>query len=103
MSADNNYVADIYRQQGQLLANLLADFSEADMLVRPAENANHATWQLGHCVAAFAGLINTAMPGAFRPEPQEFVDRHTGKGAKLNDGFASKAELLQRFNDANER
>ena len=100
---DKEYVVDIYRQQGQLLASLLADFSEEEMLVRPAGNANHAAWQLGHCVAAFAGLINTAMPGAFRPEPQEFVDRYTGKGARLNDGFASKAELLEKFNEANER
>ena len=52
------------------------------MLVRPAENANHAAWQLGHCVAAFAGLINTGMPGSFRPESQEFVEHHTGKGSK---------------------
>ena len=100
---DRDYVIDIYRQQGQLLAAMLADFSEAEMLVRPAENANHAAWQLGHCVAAFAGLINTAMPGAFKPEPQDFVDRHTGMGSKLNDGFLPKAELLAKFNDANER
>ena len=103
MNPDKNYVADVYRQQGQLLENMLADFSEADMLVRPAEHANHAAWQLGHCVAAFAGLINTGMPGAFRPEPQEFVERHTGKGARLNDGFAPKGELLKKFHDANER
>jgi hypothetical protein len=100
---DRDYLVDIYRQQGQLLAMHVGDFSEAEMLVRPTENANHAAWQLGHCVAAFAGLINTAMAGAFRPEPQEFVDRHTGKGSKLNDGFAPKAELLQKFHDANER
>ena len=100
---DRDYVIDIYRQQGQLLAAMLADFSEAEMLVRPAENANHAAWQLGHCVAAFAGLINTAMPGAFKPEPQDFVDRHTAKGSKLNDGFLPKSELLKKFDDANER
>lgn len=100
---DRDYVVDIYQQQGQLLASHLADFSEADVLVRPTENANHAAWQLGHCIVAFAGLINMAMPGAFQPEPQDFVDRHMGKGAKLNDGFAPKAELLAKFNDANER
>ena len=100
---DKNYVVDIYRQQGQLFANMLGDFCEAEMLVRPAESANHAAWRLGHCVAAFAGLINTAMPGSFKPEPQDFVDRHTGKGSKLNDGFLPKAELLAKFSDANER
>ena len=81
----------------------LADFSEADMLVRATENSNHAAWQLGHCVVAFAGLINTAMPGALPEEPQDFVERHMGKGTKLNDGFAPKDELLKKFNEANER
>jgi hypothetical protein len=54
-------------------------------------------------VGSFGALINLGMPGAFRTEPQEFMERHSGKGAALNDGFAPKAELLARFNDANER
>ena len=35
--SDKDLIADIYRQQGHMLAAHLADFSEADMLVRPAE------------------------------------------------------------------
>src|SRR5215207_3987215 len=101
--SDKQIIADIYRGQGPVLAAHVADFSEADMLVRPAENANHAAWQLGHLVGSFGALINTGMPGAFRSEPQEFMERHSGKGAKLNDGFAPKADLLAKFNDANER
>jgi hypothetical protein len=100
---DRDIIADIYRQQGQLLAAHLADFSEADMLVRPAESANHAAWHVGHLAGTFGALINMAMPGAIPPQPQEFIDRHTGKGSKLNDGFALKAELIQKFNAANER
>jgi hypothetical protein len=101
--SDKQIIADIYRGQGQVLAGHVGDFSEADMLVRPAENANHAAWQIGHLVGSFGALINMGMPGAFRTEPQEFMERHSGKGAKLNDGFAPKAELLAKFNDANER
>jgi hypothetical protein len=107
MSSDdddnNELIADLYRQQGQILAGHLADFSDADMLVRPAESANHAAWQVGHLTVAFGSLINLAMPGTFRTEPQEFIDRHTAKGCRLNDGFAPKAELLAKFNEANER
>ena len=100
---DKDVLTDIYRQQGRVLAGHLGDFSEADMLVRPAENANHAAWHLGHLTASFGALINMAMPGAFRAELQGFIDRHTAKGSRLDDGFAPKDELLRKFNDANER
>jgi hypothetical protein len=93
---------DLYRQNAGMVAFHLADFSDVDMLVRPAENANHAAWQLGHLGLAFGSLINAGTPGAVPMEPQEFTDRYTGKGAKLNDGFPPKAELLARFNAANE-
>ena len=51
-TTDKDLIADIYRRQGQLLAGHLADFSEADMLVRPAESANHAAWQVGRLAPA---------------------------------------------------
>jgi len=100
---DKELLADIYRQQSGSLAAHLSDFSEADMLVRPAEKANHAAWHVGHLAGTFGALINMGMPGSFRAETQEFIHRHTGKGAHLNDGFAPKAELLAKFDDANER
>ena len=100
---DKELLADIYRQQSGSLAAHLSDFSDADMLVRPAEKANHAAWHVGHLAGSFGALINMGMPGAFRAEPKEFMERYSGKGASLNDGFAPKAELLAKFNDANER
>ena len=38
-----------------MLQFTLGDFSDADMLARPAPSANHAAWQLGHLIAAEAG------------------------------------------------
>src|SRR5262249_35490765 len=36
----------------QLLGMLLADLSDADLLVRPVPGANHIAWQMGHYLVA---------------------------------------------------
>ena len=36
----------------EFLKQELADFTDADMFVRPTPQANHAAWQIGHLVAA---------------------------------------------------
>jgi hypothetical protein len=95
-------LAEAYRQNTQVLGMHVADFSEADLLVRPTENANHAAWHLGHLSVTYGQLINAATPGAVPMMPQEFVDRHTGKGSKLNDGFDSKEVLLKHLNESTE-
>ena len=96
-------LADLYRMQVGLLAHHVADFSDADMLVRPVAGANHAAWQIGHLSVATAWLINTAMPGALPTELPEFVERYTAKGSKLDDGFAGKDELLKKLTEVTER
>src|SRR4051794_12687205 len=40
-------MADVLAQNLEVVKSTLADFSDADMLVRPAPAANHAAWQLG--------------------------------------------------------
>ena len=59
---DKEILADIYRQQGHSLAAHLGDFSEGDMLVRPAEKANHAAWQLGHLVGIVLQVVMWTAP-----------------------------------------
>ena len=90
----NEILADIYEQQLQLVKMHLADFTEAEMLRRPYHAANHAAWQLGHLSTSEVNLINLGLPGALPEEDAEFRERHSTKGAKLNDGFRSKEELL---------
>ena len=35
-------------QSKSMIDSFLADFSDAEMLFRPAKTANHAIWQMGH-------------------------------------------------------
>ena len=96
-------LSDSYRQSSAMLRTHLGDFSEADMLTRPVENANHAAWHVGHLTAGTAGLLNAVTPGAVPAPPAEFEERHGSKGAKLNDGFESKEQLLKRFDQVTEQ
>src|SRR5688500_15995280 len=82
-----------------LLKFTLADFSDADMLVRPTPNANHAAWQVGHAMASEVSLVNMAKAGVM-PEPSErFVGKFTKETAKLDDlkAFPTKGELLEQY------
>src|SRR5437763_1406712 len=88
-------LADMYDQQLQLMKMTLGDFTDAEMLVRPCEGANHAAWQLGHLITSEAQLINMATPGAIPEQPAAFVERHGPKGTQLIDGFDSKDRLLE--------
>jgi hypothetical protein len=90
---------------GQLQQNLgmlqmtLAEFSDADMMVRPAPGANHATWQLGHLCRAEVNLMNMVKPASMPELPAGFGDRFDKKTSTLDDpkAFATKQELLDLF------
>jgi hypothetical protein len=79
----------------------LSDLSDADLLVRPVPNANHAAWQLGHLIRAEVHLLDKELPGAAYPElPAGFIEQH-GKTTAATDppkGFGTKAEYLTLFN-----
>ena len=95
-------LAESYRQQTKFVGFHVSDFSDADMLVRPADNANHAAWQIGHLVATYPQVINLVTPGAIPTLPQEFLELHGKKGSALNEGFEPKAQLLARLNQMTE-
>ena len=94
--------AGFYRQQSVLIRAHLSDFSEADMLVRPAADANHAAWQVGHLTNSLVSLIHAVSPGAMPALPAEFVHRHGREGATIDSGFDSKDKLLDRFDEIND-
>jgi hypothetical protein len=77
----------------------LADFSDADMLVRPVPAANHALWQIGHLVLETAEWA-AVVPGVKVPEvPADWKDKF-GKGASKSDNakaFPAKAEVMKVF------
>src|SRR3954454_12302880 len=92
----NELIVQTLEQNLGMLKMTLADFSDADMLVRPTPGANHAAWQLGHLAGSEASLINTCAPGAVPELPESFTKRFSKETASVDDpaAFPKKAELL---------
>ena len=81
---------------------ILADFTDADLFVRPIPNANHAAWQLGNIIGGDIFFAKAVVPDAKFPElPAGFLEKHGTKGAQDNgpDGFLTKAEYLKLFGE----
>jgi hypothetical protein len=80
-----------------MLKMTLADFSDADMLARPAPKANHALWQLGHLVNSETKMLGAIAPGTMPALPAGFEERfghdRTGCDDAARFGF-NKAQLL---------
>jgi len=79
-----------------LLTRTLADFSDADLLVRPCPGANHAAWQLGHLCGGET-MMGTMLRAAGFPElPAGFKEKFTKETAAKDEPafFPKKAELL---------
>ena len=91
----NDLLASGLQQGLGMLKMHVADFSDAELLVRPVPGANHANWQLGHLIASetkMMGGCGAAMPAL----PAGFAERYSKEAAKNDDAgkFATKAELL---------
>jgi DinB superfamily len=93
------------RSTQHLVTWFLGDLSDADLLVRPLDGANHIAWQLGHLVLAERRMISAEMPHAGFPDlPAGFAERHTKDAAALDPpaGFADKATYLGVFTQTRE-
>ena len=78
----------------------LADFSDADLLVRPVREAHHVAWQLGHLIKSEQSLLKTAAPSAAPIELPAGWDKQYSPesgGASPPVGFATKAEYLALY------
>jgi uncharacterized damage-inducible protein DinB len=83
----------------------LADLSDADLLARPAPNANHIAWQLGHLINSEQQLAAGYLPGAPYPElPAGFKEQHNKEMASQDPpvGFLTKEKYLDLFNRTRE-
>lgn len=88
--------ADTLQRNLELLKSTLADFSDADLMVRPAPSANHAAWQLGHLATSESNLLNAVKPGAVTPVPPPFAEKFNKQTAAIDDPnfFPKKAQLM---------
>jgi hypothetical protein len=91
--------ADVLNRNFETLKMTLADFSDADMLVRPCPGANHAAWQIGHLIVAESRMINSLSPGAMPELPAGFADRFNKETAGKDDAgfFPQKAALMDQY------
>ena len=89
------------RSSKAFMERLLADLSDADLLVRPVPGANHIAWQLGHLIAAESHLAQASLPDAKYPAlPPGFAEQHSKEtaAAESTKGFLTKAQYLELFN-----
>lgn len=77
----------------------LADLTDAELLVRPVEGANHIAWQLGHLIAGENWMMEQLQPGSMPPLPAGFNDKYKPETAGLNNAsaFCTKDECLQVY------
>jgi hypothetical protein len=89
-------VAAALKSSLDLLQMFVSDLTDADLLIRPVENANHPAWQLGHLIWTECGLAGACLPGTVYPTlPAGFKELHDTAGASRNDGFSTKAFYLE--------
>lgn len=77
----------------------LEDLTDAEMMHRPTEKANHIKWQLGHLIVAENGMINQVSDGQMPDLPEGFAEKYTKETASIDDdaAFDSKEELMKQY------
>ncbi len=71
---------------------LLGDLSDADIMQRPVENANHIAWQLAHLIGALHYFGETLKPGSMPALPEGLAQQYSKETAGSDDpaAFLSK-------------
>jgi hypothetical protein len=84
---------------GEWLKSTLADFTDDEMLTRPAPAANHPLYQLGHLCSGEVHLMSSCKKGIHSDLPADLDQRFGKEGAKENDPkkLGTKAELISLF------
>ena len=88
-----------------LVQKYLEDITPQEMLQRPAPDANHIAWQLGHLISAERRLVEAAVPGSMPPLPDGFAERHSKDTAASDNpaDFLSKDEYFKLAADMRAR
>jgi hypothetical protein len=94
-------IAELNKNVG-FLSHTLADFTDADMFVRPCPGANHTAWQLGHLISAEASVQKNLSPSTAIALPAGFNDVFSMEANKNDDAskfapFNTKSQLLDLF------
>ncbi len=87
------------RMADTILQALVSDLADDELLVRPAEGANHIAWQLGHLIGAEYFLISQIADQVEMAIPVGWREKYTPETAKLDDQmcFESKDRYLDLY------
>ena len=79
-----------------LMGRLMADLSDADLLVRPTPEANHMLWQLTHLTRSQVMLAGLVSPDAPVAVPAHFDEAGKKAAASVDDPakFPTRAEVM---------
>ncbi len=78
---------------------LLADLSDADLLVRPVPEANHIAWQLGHLISSEHHMMSELSESDMPALPDGFAEKYSKETSKSDDSslFESKETYLELY------
>jgi hypothetical protein len=88
-----------------MIVNLyLNDLSDQEMLHRPAPDANHIKWQLGHLIQSEHQMLEGCFPGQMPNLPVGFKERYSREHCRSDeaDQFDSKDRLLDLYRQQRE-
>ena len=79
-----------------VVQSYLQDLTDDDLFRRPADNANHIAWQLGHLISSEHSLNNMVCPDSMPALPEGFAEKHGKEAASSDDksAFCTKQEYL---------
>ena len=79
-----------------LMDRLTADLTDAELLVRPAPEANHLLWQLTHLTQSQARLAGLVAAGTPVDVPASFAEAGAKAAASVDDPakFPTRAEVM---------
>lgn len=77
----------------------LGDLTDKDTMHRPAKDANHIRWQLGHLITGENEMMEKIYPGSMPKLPAGFKEKYTKETAASNNesDFDSKDRLIELY------
>jgi hypothetical protein len=84
-------------QADAIVNGYLKDLSPAEMVARACDGNNHIAWQMGHLIVSEHYLVDKVAPGAMRPLPADFAERHKKQTSSTNElaSFETKERYLE--------
>src|SRR4051794_28414158 len=97
--AQTDLVVQFLERNHDMVRSHVAEFTDAEMLVRPVPNANHPAWQIGHLCESEVRMMKAIGADISAALPAGFKERYAKDKAKVDDPshFLSKEELLAVF------